>query len=131
MVVPTKSGEISFDPGKTYVIKFDWEILDTLDDTVTMTVRSGDRDLASTRLYGVFEGSFNSRVFSHNEPDSKDYRLVFNLQRGGGKVAIDNLQVYDGVAGPWRRDFDNGFVLVNPLNKEYIFKSEELAGQYL
>jgi len=31
-------------------------------------------------------------------------------------------------AGPWRRDFENGFVLVNPLNKAYTFTYEELTG---
>ena len=34
------------------------------------------------------------------------------------------------MAGPWRRDFENGFVLVNPLNTPYNFTWDELTGSF-
>ena len=49
---------------------------------------------------------------------------------GGGKIAIDDIRVTEGGAGPWRRGFENGFVLVNSLNHPYTFTSEELTGSY-
>jgi hypothetical protein len=29
----------------------------------------------------------------------------------------------------WRRDFENGFVLADPLNKPYTFSLEDLCGE--
>jgi uncharacterized protein (TIGR03437 family) len=43
-------------------------------------------------------------------------------------VAIDNFRVVRSGAGPWRRDFEKGFVLVNPLSKPYTFSAADLAG---
>jgi uncharacterized protein (TIGR03437 family) len=47
---------------------------------------------------------------------------------GGGKVAIDNIRITQGGVGPWRRDFENGFVLVNPLDAPHTFSAADLAG---
>src|SRR6185437_13884807 len=47
---------------------------------------------------------------------------------GGGKVAIDNVTLSLGGVGMWRRDFENGFVLVNPFNQPHTFTAAELAG---
>ena len=40
----------------------------------------------------------------------------------------NNIRIIEGGVGPWRRDFENGFVLVNPINKSYTFSPKELAG---
>jgi hypothetical protein len=47
----------------------------------------------------------------------------------GGEVAIDNLTIAQGGIGPWRRDFENGFVLVNPLQQPQTFSAADLAGK--
>jgi uncharacterized protein (TIGR03437 family) len=54
--------------------------------------------------------------------------VIHILLYGGGKIAIDNVRLYQGGAGPWRRDFENGFVLVNPFLQRHTFSSSELAG---
>jgi uncharacterized protein (TIGR03437 family) len=46
----------------------------------------------------------------------------------GGKVAIDNVTITEGNVGPWRRDFENGLVLVNPLADPHSFSASDLAG---
>ncbi|AKH97904.1 putative glycoside hydrolase [Halanaeroarchaeum sulfurireducens] len=126
--VETRSGEIPFAPGETHVIEFDWEIVETIDDVVRTSVRTDSGDVASVRLHGVFEGDTGSEHFHVTVPDGDGFRLKFSLQSGGGKVAIDDVKIYEGGAGPWRRDFENGFVLVNPINKAYTFSDAELAG---
>jgi uncharacterized protein (TIGR03437 family) len=54
--------------------------------------------------------------------------LSIGIFGGGGKVAVDNLRIVQGGAGPWRRDFENGLVLVNPLNTPHTFTVAELSG---
>lgn len=127
----TKYGEIPFESKKTYVIEFDWEILDTLDDRVRISIGTNKDLLASSRLHGIFEGDSNHEHFHITIPYDDEYQLKFSLQNGGGKIVIDNIKIYEGGAGPWRRDFENGFALVNPINKEYTFSAEELAGEHM
>lgn len=127
--VKTVPGVIPFELGKTYVIEFDWEVLETLDVALAFYVETKNGQyLAQTRVHGVFKGDSNQEHFHITIPDHNEYSLKFTLLDGGGKVAIDNIRVFEGGAGPWRRDFENGFVLVNPLNKPYTFTNEELAG---
>ncbi len=56
------------------------------------------------------------------------WELRFFIANGGGKMAIDNLRISRGGVGPWRRDFENGLVLVNPLRTTHIFSTAELGG---
>src|SRR5579872_6239 len=45
-----------------------------------------------------------------------------------GDAALRRSGFYRGGAGPWRRDFENGFVLVNPFAQPHTFSASELAG---
>jgi hypothetical protein len=128
MKVNTKVGEIPFQAGETYVVELDWEILETLDDAFRVMANSSDGVLGSYELPEVIVGESGSIRFPVTLNYGSNFQLHFTLFSGGGKVAIDNIKVYDGGAGPWRRDFENGFVLVNPLNKAYTFSAAELAG---
>jgi hypothetical protein len=51
----------------------------------------------------------------------------FRRRQRRGK-AIENIRIYQGGAGPWRRDFEGGFVLVNPLSQPHTFSAADLAG---
>jgi len=128
--VNTKVGSIPFTSGKTYVFEFDWEILETLDDDFSLIVNSSGGFLGSYSLPEVIAGESGSICFPVTLSSGSNFQLAFNLRSGGGKVAIDNIKVYEGGAGPWRRDFENGFVLVNPINKDYTFSAAELAGDF-
>ncbi len=129
MQVNTKSGAIPFEPEKTYLIEFDWEILETLDYRFTASLTCSEGILGTYIFPEVIDGESGSIRFPVTLNYGDDFMLTFSLNNGG-KVAIDNLRVHEGGVGFWRRDFENGFVLVNPINKEYTFTSEELAGEY-
>ena len=68
--------------------------------------------------------------FPFTIPAAGNWRIFFSLQNGGGKVAIDNVTIYQGGAGPWRRDFEGGFVLVNPFAQAHTFSAADLAGSF-
>jgi hypothetical protein len=129
-VAVVHEGSIPFTSGKTYVIEFDWEVLETIDDAFSVTISSSDMPIENYELPQVIAGESGSIHFPVTLSYGSDFSLVFCLRHGGGKVAIDNIKVYEGGAGPWRRDFENGFLLVNPINKAYTFSAAELAGDF-
>ena len=55
-------------------------------------------------------------------PASGIWSLTWALD-GVGQVAITNVTLSDGGFGPWRRDFENGLVLVNPFLQPYTFSA--------
>ncbi len=126
----TKSSAVTLESGKTYVIEFDWKILESLDDTFVVTISGSEGVVDAYWHNGEVQGDAGKTRFHVTLPTGSNYRLYFQLMSGGGKIAIDNIKVTEGGAGPWRRDFENGFVLVNPMNKPYTFNAEELAGSY-
>ena len=127
----TKPSQITFPPGQTYVIEHDWKILETIDNIAVSQLRASDGSTPGWYPWpGVVAGDSGQARFHVTVPDGGAFTLEFQLTRGGGKIAVDNVRVTAGGAGPWRRDFENGFVLVNPINRSYTFNPEELAGQF-
>jgi hypothetical protein len=136
----TKSGGIVANYGLNiqtgsdpWLLTFDWRILETLDGT-TLFGNFG------AGLFGPWQGFYpvpeivkgaSGTAHIPIAPSSQTASLPlvnFGVARGGGKVAIDNIRLYRGGVGPWRRDFENGFVLVNPLQYSHTFSAAELAG---
>jgi len=139
VTVSTNPGVIQLTPGSTYLIRLDWKILETLDEQFfspnppngfVLTV-CGDAVCASNYSLGVVTGDSGTinLPLTVSSAASK-WTVTFGIYGGGGKVAVDNLSVVQGGAGPWRRDFQNGFVLVNPLNAPHTFSAAELAGAF-
>jgi len=125
--VSTISGALPFVTGETYVIEFDWRVLDTLDDHLEVEIENAGGDKYSVR--GVVTGDSGRARFPITIQTAGSHRLRFVLQ-SGGRIAIDNVRVTQGGAGPWRRDFEHGVVLINPIKKPYTFNATELAGAF-
>jgi len=125
--ISTLSDKIIFEHGKTYLVEFDWSILETIDGNVLVAMNGLDYGPSMT-LPGVVAGDDGKVHFPITIDSGDQISFGISLNGGGGKVAIDNIRVSEGGVGPWRRDFENGFVLVNPLNKPYSFTSTELSG---
>jgi len=115
-------------PGETYVVEFDWVVLETIDGWISVGVRGEGSWPADYYVPGVVEGDSGRSRFPLTMQNGSAYSLGFMLGGGGGSVAFDNIRVSRGGAGPWRRDFENGFVLVNPLSKPVSFQRDLLAG---
>ena len=110
-------------------LSFDWEVLESIDNHASTEIVGGQEKVGAYFWPGVVFGDAGRAKFHTTLGAGEDYSLKFTIAGGGGKVAIDNVRVTEGGAGPWRRDFENGFVLVNPINRPYTFSAKELAGQ--
>jgi hypothetical protein len=128
ILTSTNYNQVPFSPGKTYVIEFDWRVIESLDGQFRAYIWNGTYEVPHYPLPGVVVGDSGRAFFPMTSGANGEFRLTFQLEGGGGKVAIDNIRVTQGGAGPWRRDFENGFVLVNPLHNSYTFTAEELSG---
>jgi hypothetical protein len=128
--VETSPSEVVLDPNTTYLVEFDWKILETLDDKFTAYIWDGINNTPEYWMPGVVAGDSGHAIFPITTGSRSGYRLTLQLMNGGGRVAIDNLTIMQGGVGPWRRDFENGFVLVNPIHQPYTFSLEELAGEF-
>jgi hypothetical protein len=126
----TNSSMVSFVPGDTYVVEFDWRIIESLDLELRAFIWNGIEEVPHYALPGVVTGDAGTAYFPMTLGAMGEFRLTFQLIGGGGKVSIDNIRVTRGGAGPWRRDFERGLVLVNPLNKPYTFSLDELSGDF-
>jgi putative glycosyl hydrolase-like family 15 (GHL15) protein/Ig-like domain-containing protein len=124
-MVATDPSHVTLLASKTYVVEFDWRVLSTLDDHLKVDVSNGGT--GSYWVPGVVSGDTGRAHFPVTLQAGSGYRIHFVLL-GGGRVAIDNVRVTEGGAGPWRRDFERGIALVNPLNRPYTFSAAELAG---
>jgi hypothetical protein len=129
ITVSTKPNLVPFASDQTYVIEFDWRILETLDIQAEAYVGNFVVDVPWYQIPGVVAGDEGTAVFPTTVGLGGDHSFTLAL-RGSGKIAFDNIRITQGGAGPWRRDFENGFVLVNPLNKPYTFAGEELVGPF-
>jgi len=121
-IVTTDSNHLPLSPGKTYMVSFDWKILSTLD--AGMFIGAGTE---SFRLPGTVAGDLGTAHVPFTIAVSGNSGFTWALD-GAGQVAITNLKVSDGGFGPWRRDFENGFVLVNPFLQPHTFSGGDLAG---
>ncbi|HTX37831.1 MAG TPA: hypothetical protein VME43_22535, partial [Bryobacteraceae bacterium] len=126
--IETNPNLVQFSPGN-YLVTFDWRVLQTLDwvlgvDIVDYQTRAA---LDTYNVLGRVTGDHGTATIPFTVPGPGTW--TFNIYLvNGGEVAIDNLTIAQGGVGPWRRDFQNGFVLVNPLQQAYTFSAADLAG---
>ena len=130
ITVNTIPSTVSLASGNTYVVEFDWKILETIDDRFSITTEGSSGILDHWTLPGFVTADYGTEKFPITITSGGSIEIQFSLHSGGGKVVIDNIRITEGGAGPWRRDFENGFVLVNPINKEYTFSAAELKGDW-
>ena len=125
----TNPSAVPLAAGSTYLLVFDWKILQTLDAGFSVYVCcSGSQPLDSISVPGIVSGDSGTMRFPFTIPAAGNWTIWFGIWGGGGKVAIDNIQLYRGGVGSWRRDFENGFVLVNPFLQPRTFTAADLAG---
>lgn len=130
VAVNTNSSAVPLKPGITYLLTFDWQILETIDYPYgfQVDVAGNGQTLDHTFVPGVVTGDSGTMHFPFTIPSAGNWSISFLVGNGGGKIAIDNVKIYLGGVGPWRRDFENGFVLVNPFGQPQTFSAADLAG---
>lgn len=127
-VASSQPNAIAFAASTTYLVQFDWKVLGTVDLSLHATITGNGVTLADYDTRGIVTGDSATARFPVTIPGSGGpWQLNFTMA-AGGKIAIDNVQVIQGAVGPWRRDFEYGFVLVNPLSQAHTFSASDLAG---
>jgi len=120
--------ELQFAASTTYLLTFDWRILDTFDGAMRIDLFSNGQSLDIYWFPIAVKGDSGTVRFPFTIPAAGNWTIRLLLQNGGGSIAIDNFRIYQGGVGPWRRDFENGIALVNPLSQPYAFTAAEIAG---
>jgi hypothetical protein len=117
---------LQLNPG-TYLLTFDWSVVQTLDQPLHFSITTSQGLDGSNVPAGTVSGDSGTVHFPFVIPASGTWSLGINIL-GGGKVAISNVRLVSGGVGSWRRDFENGIVLVNPLPVSQTFSAADLAG---
>jgi hypothetical protein len=112
--------------GKTYVLEFSWKVLEDLDYGLWFSI-SSEKDRSETQIDALFAGESGRVHYPFTSLDDGDYRLRLSIL-SVGTVAIDDMRITEGGAGPWRRDFENGIVFVNPYRLPARFDVKAVAG---
>jgi hypothetical protein len=109
-------------------VTFDWRVLETLDGHLLAVLSTGGSVFAAYVVPGVVEGDEGTVRFPVSIPYEASWVISLAMVDGGGKMAVDNLRIVQGGAGPFRRDFERGLVLVNPYSQPRTFTADEVAG---
>jgi hypothetical protein len=113
--------------GQTYFVEFDWRVLSSLDLSIYASI--GGSGVLGYGTSGPVKGDFGTARFPVTVTSGSN--LALNIQiSAAGKVAIDNIRISAGGVGPWRRDFENGLVIVNPLNQTITLSAGDVAGPF-
>ena len=108
----------------------DWLIVETIDSYASINIWGDGSDSCMYVLPGMVSGDSGSVRFPAVLDTGRDFSFGCLVGAGAGIVSFDNLRIIEGGTGPWRRDFENGFVLVNPFPDPYTFTLDELRGVF-
>jgi len=112
--------------GKTYLLEFSWKVLTDLDYGLWLAI-SSEKDGGETQVDALFAGESGRVRYPFTPLDDGDYKVRLSML-SVGTVAIDDMRITEGGAGPWRRDFENGIVFVNPYRVPARFDARAIAG---
>jgi uncharacterized protein (TIGR03437 family) len=119
---------VQFKASSSYLLTFDWRILGTVDTLLGAAVSTNPgQPLDVYTAPGRVTGDHGTAHLPFSIPSDGPWSASIGVVNGG-EVAIDNVTITEGGVGAWRRDFENGFVLVNPLAQPYTFSASDLAG---
>ncbi|MCX7028017.1 MAG: putative glycoside hydrolase [Spirochaetes bacterium] len=112
--------------GKKYILEFSWKVLEDLDYGLWFKIFS-EKDQSAIQIDALFTGESGRVHYPFTPLEDDDYRLRFSIL-SAGKIAIDDVRITEGGAGPWRRDFENGIVFVNPYCVPARFDAKAITG---
>ncbi len=124
----TWGAPLKLSKGKTYLLEFSWKVLEDLDYGLWFSIRS-EKDESGTQFDALFAGEAGQAHYPFTPQEDGEYILRFSML-STGKAAIDDIRLSEGGVGPWRRDFENGFVLVNPYRTPAHFDAATLRGVF-
>jgi hypothetical protein len=112
--------------GVPYLFSVTWKALTTLDFQPVMEI-SGGTDKSRASLPARFAGETGRVSYPFTALADGTYRVSLFFS-SVGRMAFDDVVVTEGGAGPWKRDFENGIVVVNPLRVAARLDLAQLSG---
>ncbi len=122
------SAELQFRKGVTYVISLSWKALTVLDYDPVLEISRG-AEKSRTNLPARFAGETGRVSYPYTAVSDGPHRVSLMLV-SAGSLSFDDIMVTEGGAGPWKRDFENGIVVVNPLRRTVVIDQSELSGDF-
>jgi uncharacterized protein (TIGR03437 family) len=135
-ILTTLATELPLLPGKTYHLSIDYKVLDYRPRNYLALLYAGftapgglPSANATAALYHVnVDGPGQSGTLRTALKVSTEGMAVTAALADLGSVAIDNIRVAEGAGGAFRRDFENGVVLVNPTPEPIALTQAMVAG---
>jgi hypothetical protein len=124
--VSTIPNRVPIVSGQTYFVQFDWRVLSSLDLQIYSSILGSG--VVGYGTNGPVTGDSGTARFPVTVTSGTNLSLQIQIV-AGGKVSVDNIRIYAGGVGPWRRDFENGLVIVNPLNQTITLSASDVAGR--
>jgi hypothetical protein len=126
--------ELRMDCGKNtlgrplqYVLEFDWQVEETLQSSAAVGYEFGDGRFDWTPINGLVSGTTGHTRVHVTVPGGQHLDVVV-VVKDTGVLAVKNLTVSTSHCGVFRRDFQNGVVLVNATNEPRTLQVKELEG---
>ncbi|HLK67611.1 MAG TPA: putative glycoside hydrolase [Bryobacteraceae bacterium] len=126
-VIASMVTNLQLSSSSSYLLTFDWRILETVEWYFNAGAGGGGSALFPGPASEVVAGDGGTHHVPISVVSSNPLSIYFTIG-AAGKVAIDNIRITQNGTGPWRRDFENGFVLVNPFDDPHTFSAADLAG---
>ncbi|MGQ8367355.1 hypothetical protein [Glaciecola sp. 1036] len=124
-----------FEQGATYQVFVDYRILNyesrvPRDAILSVEIANFDIDSSEQRAAAIWEADPGQRgtIRFSAKITSPDARLLLNAYQG--IFSIDNIRIYKGDGGAYRRDFERGIVLVNPTPNTKVVSLSDIKGVF-
>jgi hypothetical protein len=109
---------LPLDGDSTYTVTFTYKVLDPSHPNghfyfFARSLTGGVASDIGNRVWQGQTGATDSVISTFTLESYDDYYLVFGLKYTG-EYSLDDISIAEGGGGMWRRDFDNGTVVVNP-----------------
>lgn len=136
LVLLSSSLQYPLEVGETYHLSADYRVLDYDPENFGEPLAVIDRGLSTGEP--LPSGGASAAIWDAEPGLNGSLRAVFVADRTDtdlnismtdrGRVAFDNIRLHKGAGGVFRRDFENGVVLVNPTPEALTVSQAEIAG---
>ena len=137
LIVYTDPDSFGLENNKVYQFEFDYRVTAYSPENFGSLINGGLVDFAQTARLDRYGSAYLSSRDAHvgltgkfrtaTRTRSTRYSAFATLA-DTGTIVIDNLKIYEGTGGVFRRDFENGVVLVNPTPVSQTVPLASLVG---
>lgn len=110
--------KITFEKNKTYQISFKYKVLEK---SKSGYFYFGARNKNNQSVRFATWNNGEGELIKYFTPESKDYYLYFGIKYDGS-IIIDDIEVKKVEPDIYRRDFENGIILVNPTGQDQLIE---------